>query len=175
MSIINKYIHVNVLAYVHTYVKNNSRELTQKITYIAALKTQRLPKLVNQTEEKRKVGDKPARSNFTVTSELTATDACFAFYDGTSCVKTDWRGCWGLCQHAHGWKWVPHFTFSDFSSKNRFLSRKETCGPVLSIYPAYLLCLLEPEGLFFTFELKNNLNVKTLKIFPQKYLNNSLS
>lgn len=59
--------------------------------------------------------------------------------------------------------------------KNRFLSRKETCGPVLSIYPAYLLCVLEPEELFFTFELKNNLNVKTLKIFPQKYLNNSLS
>lgn len=43
------------------------------------------------------------------------------------------------------------------------------------VYPAYILCLLEPEGLFFTFELKNNLNVKTLKNFPQKYLNNSSS
>lgn len=31
------------------------------------------------------------------------------------------------------------------------------------------------RGYFFTFELKDNLKVKTLKIFPQKYLNNSLS
>lgn len=154
MSIINKYIHVDVLAYVHTYIKNNSRELTQKITYIVALKTQKLPKLVNQTEEKRKVGDKPARSNFTVTSELTATDACFAFYDGTSCVKTDWRGCWGLCQHAHAWTWVPILLSVISHQKNRFLSRKETCGLVLSIYPAYLLCLLESEGLFFYFRTK---------------------
>lgn len=122
---------MDVLTYVHTYIKNNNRELTQKIAYLAALKTQRLSKLVSLTEERRKdEGDKPVRSSFTVTSGLTATDACFAFYDGASYVKTDWRGCWGLCQHVHGWKWLPHFNFSDFSSRNRFLSRKETCGPV---------------------------------------------